>query len=179
MSNHRRALFASSALTLAALAGCTALQAMTPQQIVTDASNAATALDNMLVQVAQQYPALIPPATAAMLHGDLMLAQQAASGLSSNLPADQSAGTVKKVEGYVNAVLTTLAAPPINGLIPAPFNQVVAAAAFVVPTLEAFAQQYVKTVAASPAVAGAQMKFRAESPMTLAAARAALARAAK
>ncbi len=81
---------------------------------------------------------------------------------TTNLPAASGATTVQIVEGYLNAVLNTLAAPPINGLIPAPFNMAVAAAALVVPDLEAFVNQYLPAATAvAPATYAARLQLRA------------------
>ena len=166
MQISRRNLLTASALAIpaAALGGCAVFQKITPAQIVTKAQAAAAGLDGMLTQLAAAYPALMPAATLATLHSDLTKAQAAAKVLSAGLPAASGASVVQTVLGYINAVLNTLAAPPINGLIPAPFNQVVAAVAFIAPTLEAFVQSYIPTAAASPATASTRMAFRAMAP---------------
>lgn len=166
MTITRRSLLAGTTLIPLAMAGC-ATAPVTPASVITEANAVASGLAGMLQSVTAQYPALIPASTAAMLAADLTLAQSAAKTLSSALPATTAASTVKTVEGYVNAVLTTLAGPPINGLIPAPFNQVVAAASFLVPQLEAFAALYIPALAASPAAASAQRAFLASAaPIT-------------
>ena len=100
-----------------------------------------------------------------MLQSDLGLAQGAASSLNTSLPASNGASTVQIVEGYINAVLNTLAAPPINGLIPAPFNMAITAAALVVPDLEAFVNQYLPAASAvSPATYAARLQLRGAAP---------------
>ncbi len=162
----RSILLGATALVPLAIAGC-ATGTVTPAAIVTEAQSVASGLAGMLKSLTAAYPTLIPSSTAATIAADLTLAQSAATTLSSNIPAATGASTVKTVEGYVNAVLTTLAGPPINGLIPAPFNQVVAAAAFIVPQLEAFAALYIPALAASPAAAKAQARFLASAaPIT-------------
>lgn len=164
----RRFLLGGTAagLLTAALAACTTgpFAKMTPTQIVAQAQAAASGLLGMLQQVAKAYPVLIPPATLATLTKDLTLAVGSAQSLSGNMPATQGATVVKTVEGYLNAVLNTLAAPPINGLIPSPFNMAVAAAAFIVPQLEAFVGTYIPAAAASPATVFNREKFAAQAP---------------
>jgi len=148
----------------AALTRCGA-DALTPAQIVAEAGVAAKGLSGALTQVARADPKLIAANTLATLQNDLTLAQGAASALTSNLPAASAATVVQTVEGYINAVLNTLAAPPINGLIPAPFNMAIAAAAFVVPDLEAFVNQYLPAASAvAPATFAARLQLRAAAP---------------
>ena len=148
----------------AALTRCGA-NALTPAQIVIEAGVAAKGLSGALTQVADADPKLIAVATLATLQNDLSLAQGAASALAPNLPAASGATVVQTVEGYINAVLNTLAAPPINGLIPAPFNMAVAAAALVVPELEAFVNQYLPAASAvAPATYAARLQLRAAAP---------------
>ena len=158
----RRAIL--GAPVAAALTSC-GLVALTPAQIVAEAGVAAKGLSGALTQLAAVDSTLIPPATLATVQNDLTLAQGAASSLSANLPATNGASTVQTVEGYINAVLNTLAAPPINGLIPAPFNIAVSAVALLVPDLEAFVNQYLPTASAvSPATYAARAQLRAAAP---------------
>ena len=135
---------------------------LTPAQIVTEAGTVAKGLSGALTQLAGADPSLIPAGTLATLQSDLTLAQGAASALSTSLPASNGAATVQTVEGYINAVLNALAAPPINGLIPAPYNLAVTAAALVVPDLEAFVNQYLPAASAvAPATHAARLQLRA------------------
>jgi len=151
----------------AALTRCGAV-ALTPAQIVTEACVTAKGLSGALTQVANADPALISAATLATLQNDLALAQGAASSLTTNLPAASGASTVQLVEGYINAVLNTLAAPPINGLIPAPFNMAITAAALVVPDLEAFVNQYLPAASAvTPTTYAARLQLRAAAPQVM------------
>jgi len=148
----------------AALTGCGA-NALTPAQIVTEAGVVAKGLSGALTQVAGADPKLISATTLATLQNDLALAQGAASSLTTAMPAASGATVVQTVEGYINAVLNILAAPPINGLIPSPFNLAVAAAALLVPDLEAFVNQYLPTAAAvAPATYVARLQLRAAAP---------------
>jgi|HubBroStandDraft_4_1064222.scaffolds.fasta_scaffold208870_2 hypothetical protein len=148
----------------AALTRCGA-NSLTPAQIVTEAGIVAKGLSGALTQVAGADPKLIPATTLATMQNDLTLAQGAAATLAPNLPAASGATIVQTVEGYVNAVLNTLAAPPINGLIPAPFNLAVAAAALLVPDLEAFVNQYLPAASAvAPATYDARLHLRAAAP---------------
>lgn len=162
----RRSLLRASAVAVpaVALAGCGVFGNMTPAQIVTQAQSIASGLSGMLTQLVAQYPTLIPAATVATIQDDLAKAQAAAKTLASGLPAATGASVVQTVLGYVNAVLNTLAAPPINGLIPAPFNQVVAAAAFLTPTLEAFVQSYIPAAAAASVTAETRLRFAGMAP---------------
>jgi hypothetical protein len=139
--------------------------ALTPTQIVTEAGVAAKGLSGTLTQLAAVDSTLVPSATLATLQNDLALAQGAASSLSANLPAANGASTVQTIEGYINAVLNTLAAPPVNGLIPAPFNMAVSAAALLVPDLEAFVNQYLPVaLAVAPTTLAARLQLRAAAP---------------
>jgi len=148
----------------AALTRC-GINALTPAQIVTEAGVAAKGLSGALTQVASADPKLISATTLATMQNDLTLAQGAASALAPNLPAASGATIVQTVEGYINVVLNTLAAPPINGLIPAPFNMAIAAAALVVPDLEAFVNQYLPAASAvAPVTYAARLQLRAAAP---------------
>ena len=155
----------AAALPAALLAACGATVAMTPAQIVTQAGAAASGLAGMVKQLSVAYPTLIPAATLTQIGTYLGLAQTAASNLAPNLPATTGASTVHVIEGYLNAVLTMLAGPPINGLIPAPFNMALSAVSMILPQLEAFAAIYIPAAAASPAVAKARMTFAAAAPV--------------
>jgi hypothetical protein len=148
----------------AALTSCASIT-LTPAQIVTEAGTVAKGLSGALTQLASADPNLISAGALAMLQSDLGLAQGAASSLNTSLPASNGASTVQIVEGYINAVLNTLAAPPINGLIPAPFNMAITAAALVVPDLEAFVNQYLPAASAvSPATYAARLQLRGAAP---------------
>lgn len=161
----RAALLKGTALVSAALV----LQAgscvpTTPATVVAQAGAVANGLAGMLKQVVAAYPSLIPAALATQAESYLALASTAAGQLSPSLTAPAGASLAQTVVQDVNAVLNLLAGPPINGLIPAPFNEVVAAAAIVAPQIEAFAAAYLTTAAASPAVAQVQAKFAAAAP---------------
>ena len=162
-------------LATTALAGCNGV-ALTPAQIVTDVGTLAKGLSGALTALVAAAPSLIPATTVTTLQNDLTLAQGAASSLSSTLPAANGADIAQRVDGYINAVLNTLAAPPINGLIPAPFNLAIAGAALLVPEIEQFVNQYLPTASASLAMASARASLMAKAPgmMTLDAARAEL-----
>ena len=166
MHPYRRAILLAPLVAplAAALTRC-GVNALTPTQIVTEAGVAAKGLSGALAQLAAADPKLLPATTLSTLQNDLMLAQGAASSLTSALPAASGATVVQTVEGYLNAVLNTLAAPPINGLIPTPFNLAIAAAALLVPDLEAFVNQYLPTASAvSPATYAARLQLRAAAP---------------
>lgn len=161
----RRHLLATAALTpvAAALAACGTT--LTPAQIVTQAGATATGLAGAIKQVIAAYPSLIPATTAVTIQTDLADASAAATSLSASLPATTGASLVQTVEGYINAVLTVLAGPPINGLIPAPFNMAVTAASILIPQLEAFVNTYLPaTAAASPVALAARHRFAALAP---------------
>ena len=166
LATRRAALFGAMSLGPLALAGCTGTP-LTPAQIITIAQSAVSGLTGMLKGVASQYPNVIPASMVGTLTNVLTLASGAATTLSNGLPATAGASTVHVIEGYINDVLNTLAGPPVNGLIPAPFNMVLGAAAFVVPQLEAFAAIYIPAAAASPATAQARAKLAAASPMPI------------
>lgn len=160
---------------LALLAGCAGGAAVTPASVVSDAQTSITALQTALKQVVVAEPNLIPAAEVARINADLATAQTAAAQLVAGMPAQLGATSARVIEGDINDVLDVLAGPPVNGLIPAPANQVVAAAAIVAPMIEAFVAQYLPQVGAEPADASARVKLAATAPMTLTQARAVLA----
>jgi len=172
MKLSRRTVVASTALASSAvLIGCSKLglsTTLTPASIVAQGLALAQGLSGMLTQVSSTYPSLIPAPTLKTLTTDLTLATGAANTLNSSLPAASEASTVQTIDGYINAVLNTLAGPPINGLIPSPFNMAVAAAAIVVPQLEAFVNQYLPasmmTAAAAPVTLASRARFAAAAP---------------
>ena len=149
------------AVTLTSCAGTI----LTPSQIIADAGTLAKGLAGVLTEVASADANLLPADMLATLQNDLTLAEGAASALSTNLPATSGASIAQTIDGYINAVLNTLAAPPINGLIPAPFNMAIAAAALVVPEIEAFVNQYLPTASAvAPTTYAARLKLRDTAP---------------
>jgi hypothetical protein len=149
------------AATLTSCAGV----ALTPTQIITAAGTVAKGLAGALTQVASVDPNLIPAGMLATLQSDLTMAQGAASSLSTSLPATSGASIAQTIDGYINAVLNTLAAPPVNGLIPAPFNMAIAAAALVVPEIETFVNQYLPAASAvAPATYAARLQLVQAAP---------------
>lgn len=164
-----RRFFAAALVGSPLLAAC-GTGALTPASIVAEAGTLANGLLGAVKAVAAADPALIPANLLATIETDLGLAQSAVGSLSANAPATSGASTVQTINGWINAVLNTLAAPPINGLIPAPFNMAVAAAAIVVPDLEAFVDQYLPTAAAAaPAAARARAMLVLNAPPVAAA----------
>jgi hypothetical protein len=157
-----------SATVLLPIAACTAT-ALTPQLIVDEAVAITKGLTVMLGQVTATYPGLIPPASLNTMQSEMALASSAAAALAANVPAATGAATVQTVMTYINAVLDTLAGPPINGLIPAPYNMAVGAAALLAPELEAFVTASIKTptAAASPQVAASRSRLRAKAPLMI------------
>jgi len=165
MNLTRRTLLGTSALAFGAPVGCSTAT-LTPAQIVSYAQTAASGLAGVLKGIVAADPSLIPTATAATIVGYLNDAQTVAGGLAANLSAPAGATLVQTIDRDINAVLSALAAPPINGLIPAPFNEAVAAVAIVAPTLEAFVNQYLP-VAPVAAASLTRAKFAAVAPMTV------------
>ena len=165
-ATRRQILAGTSVLIPAAMLAACASTPMTPAQIVTQAAAAASGLAGMVKQLSAAYPTLIPAATLAQIETYLGMAQTAATNLAPNLPAATGASTVHVIEGYLNAVLTMLAGPPINGLIPAPFNMALSAVSVILPQLEAFAAVYIPAAAASPAVDRARASFAAAAPVS-------------
>ena len=158
----RRSMFAASTalVAVALVAACATGAALTPALIVSEAQAVAQGLSGALNQV----PAgLIPAATIATLQNDLTLAEGAASALSSNLPVATEATTVQKINAWINAIFDTLAAPPLNGIIPAPFNLAVSYATVVLPGLEAFVDQFIAAAPATSGVSLAGAALRAKS----------------
>jgi hypothetical protein len=101
---------------------------LTPAQVVTDLGNGAAMLLADLPIIGQDLgPKLLPATLLAQLESDAQLAVTTSKTLSTSMTASQSLTGVQQVVGYFNDVLNTLAAPPINGVIPAPFNLAVQA----------------------------------------------------
>jgi hypothetical protein len=101
------------------------------------------------------------------MQANIAAAQTAASSLTPSMQAASGAGVVMVINGCINAVLNICAAPPINGLIPSPFNTVVAAAAYVMPDLEAFVDHWILRVSLSPAVHEVRAKLIAAAPVAI------------
>ena len=175
----RRSLFAvttclSGLVAVTALGACSQVP-LTPADIIADAQAAASGLSTALSLLSAAAPTLIPAATLASIQSDLATAQGIAKTLSASTPATSAASVVQQVLGYLNAALNVLAAPPINGLIPSPFNTAVAAVAVLAPEMEAFVTAYIPTAAASPVAVKVRAKLVAAAPaMTPAQARARL-----
>jgi hypothetical protein len=180
--NRRAALIGATALCVAmplsfALASG-ATPTLTPATVITDATNADVSLLNMLNNPV--VASVLPAATLTALKADLTTGQQVGQSLTTNLPAATAATTIQQINGYINAVLNTIAGPPVNGLIPAPFNMVVAAVAIIMPELEGFVDTYILNASASVAMATTRAKLAATAPgLTLAQARVLLSAQAK
>jgi hypothetical protein len=132
------------------LAACTQPSSGQPQQVVssntpaivvTDTNAVVHGLQGMLAQLVSEQPALIPPDALAKIDSALADADAATGKLSAGLAAVVGATQVQIALGDINAVLDAMAAPPINGLLPPPYNEAVAAAALLAPGMEAFVQQ--------------------------------------
>lgn len=157
------------------LAACDATGSVTPVEIVTEAQAFASGLAGALPALVAAYPSLIPPATYATILADLAQAKAAAATLVATLPATSSAFTVQNVLGYVNAALNLIASPPINGLIPSPYNVAFGAAAFLAPLLESFVTANLPvTAAVSTETMATRGKLRALAPSITTAAQAVL-----
>lgn len=174
MNISRRTLAASTALipVIAILGVSKTVRASgsvptnTPAAIVTLAGTTATALLNAVKGIAMAEPTLIPAGTLTLIETDLTTAVAEATQLSTSLAAAEGAGLVQEINAGINATLTMLAGSPVNGLIPAPFNEVVAAAAFVAPTLESFVDTYILNASASvDQVVARALLIRLNSPI--------------
>lgn len=178
MNISRRALLkgTSSIVPVAMLQAC-ASAVLTPASIVTAATNGAQTLATMLPELVSQFPSLIPAATVTQLETYAADAVAAGKQLVASIPAATGATTVQTIDTYINDVLKVLSSAPINGLIPAPFNQVVAALAITVPMLESFINQYLPTAAAvtgaTPEGYAALVKMKATAPTVVTQAQAA------
>jgi len=164
----RPAIAVALALSVAACANGTGT---TPAQVIADAQGAVTGLQTALHQVEVTNPTLIPAPLASRIDGDLTKAQAVASVLTTGLPAQAGAVSAQQIEGYINDVLDVLAGPPVNGLIPAPANQAVAAVAIVAPLIEAYVNQYLPQPAPKAAASLDRARLAALAPMSVAQAR--------
>lgn len=144
---NRRTFLSGSALTV--LSACTGAKPVTPVTVLTDVQALVSGLSGAVQQIEAADPSLIPLTVQQQIATYLGNAEAAAAQLSADMAASTSASWVRTVETDVNAVLNVLSGPPVNGLIPAPFNQALAAAAIVVPILEAFTAQYLPATTAS------------------------------
>lgn len=157
------------------LTRCAGTASLTPAQVVTDLANGAAMLVSDLPLMAAAAPGLLPAATVTTLEQYASEAQSVAQTLSANLPASQAASAVQTALAYLNDVLNTLAAPPVNGLIPAPYNVAVQALdVAVVQVLEPWLASVTGTAAAPAPFARAALRA-AQPEMTVAEAEAILA----
>lgn len=159
----RRHVLTTALLCTTALAGCTGLT-LTPAAVITEAQSIASGLSGALAQIPS---GIISAATLTTIQTDLTLAIGAAKTLTANAPAATGASTVQTINGWINAVLNTVAS---LGIVPAPFNLAVSAAALLMPDLEAFVDQFLPSAApAAPVVAaaaapGSRAKLAAATP---------------
>lgn len=160
--NRRHLLTTAIALPFAACAGTTTT--LTPAEIVSEGSTFVTGFANAFNGLITAAPALMPQATSDAITADLTKAQTAIAAFNATLPAATGASTMQTILGYVNAALNVLGAPPINGLIPAPFNEAIAAVAVLAPVLETWVESIIPTAAASQVVAAARAKVAAAKP---------------
>lgn len=152
----RRSLLAG--VSLAALAGCTGTGALTPAQVLADATGAVQALTALVPDVAMAAPKLLPAAVQAQVMDGLKLATALLQKLTTSTPAASAAGTLQTVEGYIVDALQALAAvtPAAAAAFPAlaPYVVLVQAVAAMVPVLATFINGFVAApIASLPALA--------------------------
>jgi hypothetical protein len=123
--------------TAAFAAGCAT---PTASNILAVSQAVVTGLSGMITEVNVKFPTLIPAAIQTSIAAKFSLASAALTVLQNSLLASTtaSASAVQTVESNVNAVLDALASPPINGLIPAPYEEVIAAVDLQLPLLDYF-----------------------------------------
>ena len=159
------------------IAGCAGIKSLVPTGpnssaqissiIVNDAQSASIGLQNIMNSVEKQYPNMISKADAVKINADLVSAVSVSNELKTGAPAASQASNVNLVLGYINDVLNVVGSPPINGLIPSPFNTAVAAVAFIAPELEGFVQSYVGTAGAGLASVDARTAIFGSSPVMI------------
>jgi hypothetical protein len=176
--SRRHVLLGTTAL---GLAGCATLSGLTLAQAETDLQSFGTSAINAINEVV---PGTIPAAIVTTVTGDFTLASTVANTLTPSLAVAAAATGASQVVDYINTAFAVLADPPINGLIPPPFNIAVAAINVLLPGIEQFFGLGA-TAAASPRMAAVMAKSStvrmsaaasAPSIVTPADARAALAR---
>ena len=175
---NRRTLLTATALL--PIAGCAQFQSLfgtlTPAAVEADLGTIVAGLNGMFPKLLAQYPSAIPATLAAQIQNDLSLAAAADATLTANTPATTGATTAQKIEGYINAVFGVFAGPPVNGLIPAPFNMVLAGVDVLLPGIEAFVNSVLAPAAPTVSASRVRAQFRAVAPaMTPAEARLVLA----
>ena len=138
--NRRSALLASAsiftlAVTNLALSGC---GTVTVASIISQAQTAVTGLAKGFTALTTADPTIIPVSTTTAVTSYFSNATAVLTELSGVAAPAPTATTLQKIFGYINQGLAVLAGPPVNGLIPAPFNEVIAAFDVVAPSIEAF-----------------------------------------
>jgi hypothetical protein len=170
MSKSRRQVLQAAALIPAGLllAKCAGV---TVADVVSDLENAPAALSAALTSVTTADPSAIPAATAGSIQSDLALAQGIASALPSNLTTASDATNAQTIVAYINSGIALLADPPVSGLIPAPFNEAIAAFDLVLPGIESAAAALLPAAAAAAAphqgiskAEAIRMRARLENP---------------
>jgi hypothetical protein len=161
---NRRSLF--TAAPLAVLAGCnTTTPPATPAQIGADLQGLVTALQSYMPTVYAAAPKAFSQAQQNQIVTDLALADKALAAFVPGMPATSGASIAQTIDGYINDAVCVLAsvAPGIPAL--ASYMPFIAAAQAILPTIEAFANQYLPASVTTPK-AGAILR-----PMTAADAR--------
>lgn len=154
--NRRRLLSACAVLPLLGLTACPASTpgATVPAQVVNDAALAINGLTGALNALGQVAPNVIPPDVKAKITSYLASASVVLGGLSTSLTSTQAVPIISQIEGAINSVISAAASIP---LVPEPFRTALAAAAIVLPMLEAF----VAGITQAPALAATPARAKA------------------
>jgi hypothetical protein len=175
MNRFRRYLLTTIPLALlVGLSGCTALTAPSPpdtipRAVLADLAGALQAIANVLPALSAKTPPIIPASVTGPLLADIKEAQLLLSGIGADTPAQTGATVLARVEGYLNATLSVLAAVPV---LPSPLDILVLAASVIVPEVEAWLASVIAAPPAGPPAPVSSLVAKAKyRGMTLAAAR--------
>jgi len=114
---------------LVALAACSSTAPRTtPTVVITDISNALTVLKADVALIPN-----LPPATVIQVQDDATKGLAVLAALGAEASNVSTANALMQAEGFLNAALVAL--PPV---LPQPYNMYVAAAAAIIPTVEAY-----------------------------------------
>ena len=140
-------------IAIGQLVSCTTNTPPTSAQIIADISGALDAAGKTIPALAATTPPSLTPAQASALSGDVVQAKALLASIGPGTPAQTGATTLAKVSGYLNAVLSSLAAMTL----PEPYALIVAAANVIAQEVETYLASFAP-VPPTPAVTASVAK---------------------
>jgi hypothetical protein len=140
--------------------GTGAIQPPTPAQVVADLTGLVQTLTTVETGVVTADPKALTSAQQTTLTTALANAKAVLTQLNAGLPAPNGASIASQIDGYLNSVVAVLAS------IPSAYSVELGAASMLLPTVEAFVNQYLPASITASASANV-LALRAKAALTM------------